>query len=166
MAVPQPTPTDTRALRHALSGFATGVCVVTAIGPRGAMGITVNSFTSLSLDPPTLLWSLGRGGRERWPTFSTAEHFAVHVLDADGEALARRFAWGDPLIGPDEHEAGLGGVPLIEGWASRFECRTARRIEAEDHLLILGRIARFESRERPALALHRGVYRPIGEAPE
>ncbi len=154
-------PVDTRSLRRALGGFATGICVVTATGPDGPMGITVNSFTSVSLDPPTVLWSLGRGS-ERWRTFSEADHFAVHVLDAGGLEACQRFAWGDSRIGEDEHVAGLGDAPLIGGWVSRFECRTIQRVEVEDHLLIVGRIERFEAREGEALALYRGAYGPLG----
>ena len=152
--------TDTRPLRAALGGFATGVCVVTALGRNGPLGITVNSFTSVSLEPPTVLWSLGRQS-DRWPTFAEAEHFAVHVLDADGLEACRRFAWGNPVLSADEFEPGLGGAPLIEGWVSRFECRTSRRVEAEDHLLIFGHVERFETREGEGLVFYRGSYGPI-----
>lgn len=152
---------DTRPLRRALGGFATGVCVVTAVGPRGPIGMTVNSFTSVSLDPPTILWSLGRGS-DRWPTFAEAEHFAVHVLDAGGLEACQRFAWGDPVLDDGEFEEGLGGAPLIGGWVSRFQCRTDRRIEAGDHLLIMGRVERFEAREGEALVFYRGGFGPVG----
>ena len=152
--------TDTRPLRAALGGFATGVCVVTATGPNGPLGITVNSFTSVSLEPPTVLWSLGRRS-DRLSTFAEAEYFAVHVLDAAGLEVCRRFAWGDPNLRSDEFEPGLGGVPLIGGWVSRFECRTCRRVEAGDHLLIFGEVERFETREGDALAFYRGGYGPI-----
>jgi flavin reductase (DIM6/NTAB) family NADH-FMN oxidoreductase RutF len=152
---------DTRPLRQALGGFATGVCVVTAVGPGGPIGITVNSFTSVSLDPPTILWSLGRRS-DRWPTFSEAAHFAIHVLDAGGLEACQRFAWGDPVLDESEYQEGLGGVPLIGGWVSRFECRTERRIDAKDHLLILGHVERFESREGEALVFYRGAYGPVG----
>jgi len=155
-----PAMPDTRPLRAALGGFATGVCVVTAMGPNGPLGITVNSFTSVSLEPPTVLWSLGRRS-DRWPTFSEAEHFAVHVLSADQLEACRRFAWGDPWLHPDEFEPGLGGVPLIDGWVSRFECRTCRRVEAGDHLLIFGQVERFETRDGDALAFFRGTYGPV-----
>ena len=152
---------DTRPLRRALGGFATGVCVVTAEGPSGPMGITVNSFTSVTLSPPTILWSLGKGS-ERWTTFAEAEHFAVHVLDAGGLEACQRFAWGDPRLSDDEFEPGLGGAPLLGGWVSRFQCRTVNRIEAEDHLLILARVEQFESRDGEALVFYRGAYGPVG----
>ena len=155
-----PPMTDTRPLRHALGGFATGVCVVTAMGARGAMGITVNSFTSVSLEPPTVLWSLGQKS-DRWPTFSQADHFAVHVLNSDGAELCQRFAFGNPILEPDEFEPGIGGVPLIEGWISRFECHVCRREDAGDHLLIFGRVERFEARNGTGLAFFRGSYGPI-----
>lgn len=155
-----PPKTDTRPLRAALGGFATGVCVVTAIGPKGPMGITVNSFTSVSLDPPTILWSLGRAS-DRWPTFSQAEHFAVHVLDADSLSACQRFAWGDPALTQHEFGSGLAGVPLIEGWVSRFQCSTVRRVEAGDHMLIFGQVEQFEAREGEALVFYKGGYGPI-----
>ena len=148
---------DTRPLRAALGGFATGVCVITAVGPGGALGITVNSFTSVSLAPPTVLWSLGRRS-DRWPTFSQADHFAVHVLEASNEAAARRFAWEDSRLAPTEFEPGLGGAPLIGGWVSRFECRTVRRVDAEDHLLIFGQIEQFETREGDGLVFYKGRF--------
>lgn len=157
MDTSEPPQTDTRPLRHALGGFATGVCIVTAMGPRGAMGITVNSFTSVSLAPPTVLWSLGRRS-DRWATFSKAEHFAVHVLDSAGEPLCRRFAFGDPILAPDEYTAGSAGAPLIEGWVSRFECQVTRRVEVDDHLLIFGGIQRFDVRKGEGLVLYRGTY--------
>lgn len=155
-----PPQTDHRPLRAALGGFATGVCVVTAAGSRGPIGITVNSFTSVSLEPPTVLWSLGRRS-DRWQTFSQAGHFAVHVLDSAGLPACQRFAWGDPLLGDHEFAAGLAGVPLIEGWVSRLQCRTVRRVEAGDHLLIFGQIERFEAREGEALVFYKGGYGPI-----
>lgn len=125
------------------------------------MGITVNSFTSVALDPPTILWSLGKGS-ERWTTFAEASHFAVHVLDAGGLQTCQRFAWGDPGLSAAEIEIGLGGAPLIGGWISRFECETVRRVEAEDHLLIFGRVHRFDVREGEALVFYRGAYGPVG----
>jgi len=155
--------TDARPLRHALGGFATGVCVVTAMGPQGPMGITVNSFTSVSLEPPTVLWSLGKR-TDRWQTFSEANHFAVHVLDASGEDLCRRFAFGDPVLAVGEYTPGRGGVPLIEGWVSRFECGVSRREDAGDHQLIFGRVLDFQTLEGPGLVLFRGRYGPSPES--
>ena len=99
---------------------------------------------------------------DRWPTFAETDHFAVHVLDAGGLEACQRFAWGDPMLKAGEFEEGLGGAPLIGGWVSRFECRTERRIAAEDHLLIIGRVERFESREGEALVFYRGAYGPVG----
>lgn len=152
-----PDPADNRPLRRALGGFATGVCVVTADGPEGPAGITVNSFTSVSLEPPTILWSLGRRS-DRWPVFSTAETFAVQVLDADGADVCRRFAWGDWRLADLEVTRQAGGPPMIEGWVSRFLCRTTRRIDAGDHMLILAEVERFETREGDGLLFFKGTY--------
>ncbi len=157
MTLPASPETDSRPLRRALSGFATGVCVVTADGPDGPVGITVNSFTSVSLNPPTVLWSLGRRS-DRWPVFSTAERFAVQVLDGRGEDACRRFAWGDPRLAPEEVLREGDGPPMIEGWVSRFLCRTTRRIDAGDHMLILAEVESFETRERDGLLFFKGSY--------
>ena len=157
MTLPDTPETDTRPLRRALAGFATGVCVVTADGPDGPVGITVNSFTSVSLDPPTILWSLGRHS-DRWPVFSGAETFAVQVLDGDGEETCRRFAWADSRLSPEEVSREGDGPPMIEGWVSRFLCRTTRRIEAGDHMLILAEVERFETRDGDGLLFFKGSY--------
>ena len=157
MSLPDTPETDTRPLRRALGAFATGVCVVTAEGPDGPGGITVNSFTSVSLDPPTILWSLGRRS-DRWPLFSQAERFVVQVLDGDHLDASRRFAWGDWRLAEAELTREPGGAPMIEGWVSRFICRTTRRIDAGDHLLILAEIERFDTRDGDGLLFFKGSY--------
>ncbi len=157
MSLPDSPEPDSRPLRRALAGFATGVSVVTADGPNGPVGITVNSFTSVSLDPPTILWSLGRRS-DRWPVFSNAERFAVQVLDGDGEEASRRFAWGDSALRPEEITRDVDGPPMIEGWVSRFLCRTTRRIDAGDHMLILAEVERFETRDGDGLVFFKGTY--------
>lgn len=136
--------TDPRALRDALGRFATGVAVITTRAADGTpLGLTVNSFAAVSLDPPLVAWSLGRQvGSLR--AFLASPCFAVNVLAADQEPLSRRFA--SPV--PDRFagvawSAGLGGAPLLAGCLARFECRIRRRIEAGDHWLFLGEVERF-----------------------
>jgi flavin reductase (DIM6/NTAB) family NADH-FMN oxidoreductase RutF len=163
-------PPDPAALRRALGRYATGVTVVTARAPgRGAapVGVTVNSFTSVSLDPPLLLWCLDLRSSTR-PVFLAAGWFAVNVLAADQAALSARFAArgaADKFAGLDWTE-GLGGSPLLPGCLARFECRTERAVEVGDHVVLIGRVLRASHREEgePLLFLG-GRYRLPGPPP-
>lgn len=146
-----------RELRDALGRFATGVTVVTTMTPRGPLGITANSFSSVSLDPPLVLWSPARKSR-RFPAFEAAAHFAVHVLAAGQMALAEAFSGpGDGFAGL-AFEAGLGGAPLLVGCAARFECRHAAQYHGGDHLIVVGEVLRLAQADLPPLLYHRGGY--------
>lgn len=147
---------DERALRDALGRFATGVTVVTTMTPDGPLGITANSFASLSLDPPLVLWSPARRS-SRFAAFETASHFCVHVLAADQEALARHFAQVG-VFGGFGFTPGLGGAPLIEGSAARFECFHAARFDGGDHLICVGEVLRLTQRDVAPLVYYRGGY--------
>jgi flavin reductase (DIM6/NTAB) family NADH-FMN oxidoreductase RutF len=149
-----------RELRDALGRFATGVTVITAVGPHGPLGITANSFASLSLDPPLVLWSPARKS-SRFPAFEAASHFAVHVLAYDQQAMAMHFALSGDM--PAEYGAvpGLGGAPILEGCAARFECRHAARFDGGDHLICVGEVLRLTASEAEPLVYHRGVYRGL-----
>jgi 3-hydroxy-9,10-secoandrosta-1,3,5(10)-triene-9,17-dione monooxygenase reductase component len=152
-----PAALDPRALRNALGCFPTGVTVMTTLRGDGApVGLTVNSFASVSLDPPLILWSLVQHSPSL-PAFRAAHRFCVNVLTADQEALCRRFA--SPL--PDKFaevpwHAGLDGVPVIEGCLATFECSSAFNNWGGDHVIFVGRVERFETRDAPALLFHRG----------
>src|SRR5262245_40581181 len=129
---------DTRDLRDALGCFATGVTVVTARGTHGEIaGVTANSFCSVSLEPPLVLWCLAKTAPSR-AIFSNAGHFAVHVLAEDQCDLSLRFSRPskDKFSGLSVGE-GLGGVPLLDGVAALFECRGEHRYEGGDHLIIV-----------------------------
>lgn len=146
-----------RDLRDALGRFATGVTVVTTAGP---LGITANSFASLSLDPPLVLWSPSRGS-SRFAAFEAATHFAVHILAGDQRALAQHFARhgsGFDRFGVTE---GMGGAPLLAGCAARFECRHAARFDGGDHLICVGEVLRLTHDDRAPLVYHNGVYRDL-----
>ena len=135
-----------RALRDALGQFATGVTVVTTRTPAGeAAGLTVNSFTSLSLDPPLVLWSLGRYSAKR-DSFDDAAYFAVNVLAAEQEGLALDFARpaGRPFAGL-QTETGAGDVPLLPGCIAYFECRLTHRYPGGDHDMLIGEVLRFRN---------------------
>jgi flavin reductase (DIM6/NTAB) family NADH-FMN oxidoreductase RutF len=146
-----------KTLRDALGRFVTGVTVVTTMTGRGPLGITANSFSSVSLHPPLVLWSPARKSR-RFPAFEAASHFAVHVL-ADGQrALAERFSGpGEGFAGID-YERGLGDVPLLAGCVARFECRHAAGYDGGDHLIVVGEVLRLKQDDLPPLLYYRGRY--------
>jgi flavin reductase (DIM6/NTAB) family NADH-FMN oxidoreductase RutF len=146
-----------RQLRDALGRFATGVTVVTTMTPRGPLGITANSFASVSLAPPLVLWSPARKSR-RFPAFEAASHFAIHVLSAHQQGLAERFALpGDGFAGL-AFTAGHGNAPLLEGCTARFECRHAAGHDGGDHLIVVGEVLRLDQADLPPLLYHRGTY--------
>jgi 3-hydroxy-9,10-secoandrosta-1,3,5(10)-triene-9,17-dione monooxygenase reductase component len=152
-------PIDKRAFRNALGAFTTGVTVVTTCDAAGHdVGLTVNSFNSVSLEPPLVLWSLARSSGSL-PAFLQAEHFAVHILAADQEPMSNRFAQrgADKFSGIDLAR-GEGGVPLLPGCSARFRCRTAFRHEGGDHEIFVGEVLGFEAFERAPLVFHKGGY--------
>jgi flavin reductase (DIM6/NTAB) family NADH-FMN oxidoreductase RutF len=149
---------DTRlALRRALGQFATGVTLVTVAGGRGPMGITANSFASVSLDPPLILWCPAKSSA-RHDALVAAGDFALHVLGQHQRELAKAFARRADAFELCEWETGAGGIPLIAGCAARFECRTEERIDAGDHTIILGRVRHVTTGETEPLVFHRGEY--------
>lgn len=155
---------DNAALRRALGQFATGIAVVTARGPDGALaGLTVNSFASVSLDPPLVLWSLSLHSSSR-PVFESCSHYAINVLAEDQAELSRRFAAsGTDRFAGLEWFPGTGGAPLLKGCCARFECRNEARHAGGDHAIFVGRIEHhecMESQDRPLL-YHAGRYRRI-----
>jgi flavin reductase (DIM6/NTAB) family NADH-FMN oxidoreductase RutF len=150
---------DKRAFRNALGAFTTGVTVVTTCDEAGRdVGLTVNSFNSVSLEPPLVLWSLARNSASL-PAFLAAEHFAVHILAADQEPLSNLFAQhGADKFAHIELARGEGDVPLLPGCAARFRCRTAYRHEGGDHEIFVGEVLGFEAFARAPLVFQQGGY--------
>ncbi len=155
---------DLRALRSALGTFATGVTVVTCRGADDvAIGLTVNSFSALSLEPPLILWSL-RLASPSLAAFDAARHFAINVL-AEGQVdVSRRFA--SPVEQRFEqglwHE-GLHRVPVLGGSAAVFECEQLSQQTAGDHRLYVGRVMKMQHQAVPPLVYHAGHYHLLGE---
>ncbi|MGE4239306.1 MAG: flavin reductase [Ramlibacter sp.] len=149
---------ERRAFRRALGHFATGVTVITAQCEGQLAGMTANSFSSVSLDPPLVLWSIDKSSHSL-PLFERAEHFAVNVLAADQIDLASRFArsGADKFAGIG-WRAGAGGAPCLPGAAATFECRKQARIEAGDHFILLGRVERYECADRDPLLFAHGRF--------
>lgn len=150
--------TDVRAFRDALGTFATGVTIVTCKAQDGQpIGITANSFASLSLDPPLILWSPAKASR-RHVHYHEAETFALHVLSDDQQDLCARFAQsGDDFEGLDFHQTDKG-VPLLNGCLARFECRTQSRFDGGDHTIIVGHVTHVSRNPGAPLCFSAGKF--------
>lgn len=150
---------DQTAYRTALSRFVTGVTVVTALDSAGdPVGLTANSFNSVSLDPPLVLWSLSRKSRSL-AVFEAASHFAVNVLSVDQKLVSERFA--RPVANRFSGVAwtsGVGGAPVLDGCAAVFECAREQFYEGGDHVIFIGRVEHFDHADRVPLAFHAGGY--------
>jgi flavin reductase (DIM6/NTAB) family NADH-FMN oxidoreductase RutF len=149
-----------REFRAALGMFATGVTIVTARSASGELvGLTANSFNSVSLEPPLVLWSLAQAAGSM-PTLSSGSHYAINILAADQKELAERFAarregrW-DGVAWTE----GLGGSPLLTGAAASFECFNRSRYEEGDHVIFVGEVERCSHRAGAApLLFHGGKF--------
>ena len=155
---------DTRALRNALGRYATGVTIITGVDEQGLrMGLTANSFSSLSLDPPLVLWSLRRSS-PKLDAFASSSHFAVNVLSESQLDLSRRFSSAvDDKFAEGQWAAGAGGVPLLAGCAAVFECERVAQHDAGDHVLFIGRVLALSEAPLPPLLFQAGHYRMLGE---
>jgi 3-hydroxy-9,10-secoandrosta-1,3,5(10)-triene-9,17-dione monooxygenase reductase component len=149
---------DKKVLRTALGTFATGVTIVTTRDAGADIGLTANSFNSVSLEPPMVLWSLAKSSFSL-PAFQNGSYFAVHVLAADQEPLSNLFAkrGADKFAGL-ALERGEGGVPLLPGCAARFICRTAFQYEGGDHIIFVGEVLSLDHFPRAPLVFHGGTY--------
>jgi len=134
---------STPEFRAALGMFATGVTIVTGLNDaREPIGLTANSFNSVSLEPPLVLWSLAKAAASL-SAFSTGSHYAIHILGADQRALAERFAArGVKRWDGVGFHIGAAGVPLLDGVAACFECFNRSRYEEGDHVIFVGQVER------------------------
>ena len=152
-------PFDPRDFRNALGTFPTGVTIVTTVGTDGALvGLTCNSFSSVSLSPPLVLWSLSLRS-PNLSNFLQAPHFAINILAAEQAGLAQRFAKSMPnkFEGVPYHP-GLTGVPLIDDAAAQLECRNETRYYSGDHVIFIGHVLHYACRECVPLVFCKGCY--------
>jgi flavin reductase (DIM6/NTAB) family NADH-FMN oxidoreductase RutF len=153
------------ALRRTLGAHPSGVCVVTCLDNSGRRcGVTISSFTSVSLEPPLVLWSLSNAAPSL-PAFEAAERFAVNVLEAGQRELSARFARPaeDKFAGVACTE-GLGGVPLLRGAAAWLECSRYATYPGGDHTIVLGEVVRHAVGAARPLVFHGGEYRDLEQA--
>lgn len=146
-------------LRHAFGRFATGIAVITTLGEDGRpYGLTINSFVSVSMDPPMISWNVIRGSTAH-QTISRAGRFVVNILAKDQRAVAQK------MTGPIEHRfadvpyySSSSGLPVISGTLATFECDTHAMIAAGDHDIVLGTVTQFQHREGRPLVYWQGAY--------
>ena len=146
--------------RKALGMFATGVTIVTARSAQGELvGLTANSFNSVSMTPPLVLWSLARAAGSM-AAFSTGSHYAINILSAEQQDLARQFAArGNNRFAGVAFVPGAGGAPLLEGAVATFECFNRSRYEEGDHVIFVGEVERCTHREGASpLLFHGGKF--------
>lgn len=150
---------NTQALRNCLGKFATGVTVVTCDGPDGPCGITVNSFSSVSLEPPLVLWNIDKRSNTL-QAFLKAGHFAISVLREDQRPLAEHFAQPQTVSFEGlDYSLNSSNVPLLRNSLACMECRTDQLIEAGDHYIIIGEIENYEMADGEPLLFYAGDYR-------
>jgi len=154
--------TDSKAFRQCLGKFATGVTVVTCRDSDGnACGITANSFSSVSLEPPLVLWNIAKVSNSL-QAYLDAKHFAINVLSDDQHQLSAHFAKTDHTLFQDvEYALTDDGAPTLPGTLALFECRTHAIHDCGDHYIIVGEVTGFTFRDGDPLLFFSGGYRKI-----
>ena len=155
---------DTTSLRDILGQFATGVTVVTTLGDgRAPVGMAANSFASVSLDPPLVVWSIGLKAPSLG-AFRTHPTFAINIMCDGSKDLALNFARpSEDKFADVGWTPGLDGVPVLDASAAVIQCRTEARISGGDHEIYLGRVIDFHQTDKSPLLFHRGKFASLGE---
>ena len=150
---------DSATYRTVLGHFATGVTIVTALDGDTPVGMACNSFTSVSLDPPLVLFCAAKNS-STWPQMQNAQHFAVNVLDEDAEALCRVFATkGVDRFAGVSHRRAVTGAPVLDDALAYIDCETEVEHDAGDHVIVVGRVVEMGyATEGKPLLFYRGGY--------
>lgn len=148
---------DLQAFRRALGRFGTGVTVITALEHGTPIGITANSFSSLSLDPPLVLWSPAKSSA-RHDAFVAADAFNVHILANSQKPICEAFVRNKHGFTGVAHTINADGIPVLSDCLAVFECRTAALHEGGDHTLVIGRVEEYSSMEGSPLLFLNGQY--------
>ena len=153
---------DTGDFRQALGQFATGVCLVTLDDPElGPLATTVNSFSSVSLDPPLVLWSI-QNSSDHLAVYTECQHFGISVLSSEQGALSSQYAQrGGHSVQAEHFATGPQGEPKLIDALAHFTCATYAVHPGGDHQIIVGEVLQFESREAAPLIFHSGAYRAL-----
>lgn len=149
--------TDADSFRGALGSFVTGITVVTADSPAGPVAIVANSFASVSLDPPLVLWSPAKSSK-RFADFSSAQRYVINVLGADQRDICAAIVKSKAAIADVPTKTSRWGLPMIEGALATFECDLEATHDAGDHLIIVGRVTQAHHEPGRPLVFHSGRY--------
>ncbi len=153
----KPSPDDTRNLRNIFGAFATGVTVVTTGSEAKPHGMTVNSFSSVSLDPALILWSVARDSA-RCALFEQAGHFTVNVLSSYQEAIAMSFAGKSQPFDTLPWSQGQHQSPVLSGCVATFECQAHACYAGGDHTIIVGKVLQATLNAGEPLIFHKGKF--------
>ena len=155
-------PLDSRALRNAFGAFATGVTVITTRGADGRdYGLTANSFSSVSLEPPLLLWCLG-DNTDCYQGFQGADYYAIHILGARQQGVSNLFASkGADKFSSVALERGPGDIPMLCESVARFVCKSVYKYPGGDHVIHVGEVIDFSVADDEPLLFHKGQYREL-----
>lgn len=149
--------TDPDSFRGALGTFVTGVTVVTTDSPEGPVAIVANSFASVSLDPPLVLWSPAKSSK-RFAHFAGSRRFAVHILAADQRDICNQIIQSKTAISNIPMHLSHCGMPIIEGALAAFECNLEATHDAGDHVIVVGRVMKAHHGGGDPLVFHGGTY--------
>ncbi len=152
-------------LRQALGQYATGIAVATTLDGEGEPhGLTINSFNSVSLDPPLVLWSLAKGSHQL-EAFETSGCYAINILSETQQEVSVRFAApvADRFDGCD-WDTGSAGAPILSGVVASIQCKTEKILDGGDHIILLGRVVEVSHSSLPPLLYHGGAYHSLGDA--
>jgi len=154
---------DQKDYRRALGSFATGVTIVTAYDANNdPWGLTANSFTSVTLEPPVISVCIAKSGRV-FPTLSKTDHFGINILSADQKDLALHFASDVENRFTDTDWSAGQAAPLLPETSAHLECRVHNRVEVGDHEILLGRVLHYTHVPAPPLVYCRGAFFPAPE---
>lgn len=156
---------DSKDFRNVLGAFPTGVTVITTKDTEGKRyGVTANSFNSVSLDPPLVLWSIGKSSSS-YDAFMAAEFFNIHILASDQEAVSNNFAKsGGDKYAEIDYTDGVAGAPVIAGCAAVMQCKIEHQYEGGDHIILVGRVMEYSyEQEKASLVFSRGRYAALAE---
>lgn len=156
------TEENSRSLRNALGSFATGITVITAVDENGEpQGMTANSFSSVSLEPPLVSWCVGRESR-LFDLFQTTDHFAVNILTKAQQHASQLFAEpSDNKFEQVSWHGGIKGLPLLDDSPCQFQCEIEHRYAGGDHTILIGRVLAFSSEPMTPLIFHDGQYKSL-----
>jgi len=151
-----------QSFRLALGQYATGISIITAVdGEDTAIGMTANSFASVSLDPPLVLWSVDKAS-PLYAGFAAASHYAVHVLNENQQQMSHRFADDsiDKFAGLNIGR-GINELPLLDQYIALLQCEVVDRHEAGDHLILIGQVLDIQLEPNDPLLFFSGGYRSL-----